>query len=265
MLVPGDRFEGYVVDRLLGHGGRALVYRAHEWVEPDRIVALKVLHERRRGHSDLARLHREFDLGRSVDHPHVVTMYDAGPDWLAMDFLDGGPLTNVVTMSERLAALGQIADALDHIHRRGIVHCDVKPTNILTHKDFRSGGAVLIDFGAAYSVADEVTEPPTRVEASLPYSAPELLTGRAPTAAVDEYALACTAVEVICGAPPFRTKTAMELMDAHLRRPPPQLSRKLSWIPRAFDSILAKALAKNPESRYQSCEEMIRLLSRTLY
>lgn len=262
MLVPGNRFEGYVVDQLLGRGGRALVYRAHEWTEPDHVVALKVLDER---HRDFARIQREFDLARAVDHPHVVRMHDAGPGWLAMDFVDGGPLTNVVTIGERLTALGQIADALDHIHGRRIVHCDVKPTNILTHKDFRSGGAVLIDFGAAHSAADEVTEPPTTVEASLPYSAPELLTGRTPTAAVDEYALACTAVEVICGAPPFRARTTMELIDAHLRRPPPQPSRRFSWIPHAFDSILAKALAKDPERRYESCQEMIRLLSRTLY
>lgn len=265
MLVPGDRFEGYVVDRLLGRGGRALVYRAHDEMDPDRVVALKLLHGRRRAPRDFARLQREFDLGRTVDHPHVVKMYAAGPGWLAMDFLDGGPLTDVLTMNERLAALRQIAGALDHIHSRGIVHCDVKPANILTHKDFRAGGAVLVDFGAAYCEADAAAEPPTRVEASLPYSAPELLTGRTPTAAIDEYALACTAVEVICGAPPFRARTEMELIDAHLHRPPPRPSRVFTWIPHAFDSILAKALAKDPARRYQSCAEMIRLLGRTLY
>jgi serine/threonine-protein kinase len=102
------------------------------------------------------------------------------------------------------------------------------------------------------------------VQASLPYAAPELLLGRAPSAATDEYALACTAVELIAGTTPFVEKTSFALMDAQLHRPPPSISRRVSWIPRAFDSILAKAMAKDPDRRYESCSEFIRLISRTL-
>jgi serine/threonine-protein kinase len=91
-----------------------------------------------------------------------------------------------------------------------------------------------------------------------------MLTGRTPTAAVDEYALACTAVEALTGAPPFTANTTMGLIDQHLRRPPPRLSRRIAWLPHAFDSIIAKALAKSPDSRYQSCSELIRLITRAL-
>ena len=262
MLAPGDRFEGFVVDGALGRGGSAVVYRAHAGDEG--VVALKILDERRREPGDLARLRREFDFARAVGHPHVVTMYDAGPHWLAMEYVDGTPLAEAMPLGERLAALGQIADALDHAHRRGIVHCDVKPMNMLVHNDFPSGGAVLIDFGSAHSLAEDALRHPTHVQASLPYSAPELLTGRTPTPAVDEYALACTAVEVLTGAPPFTAATTMGLMDQHLRRPPPQWSRRIAWLPHAFDSILAKALAKTPSGRYETCSELIRLIERVL-
>lgn len=263
MLAPGDRFEGFVVDGMLGRGGSATVYRAHD-AAGDRTVALKILHVERRDAADLARLRREYRFASELTHPHVVAMYAAGATWLAMQFVDGVPLTTVATMAHRLAALGQIADALDHCHRRGVVHCDVKPANILVHRDFDAGGAVLIDFGAAHSTAEEVKRHPTRVEASLPYAAPEMLTGRTPTAAVDEYALACTAFEAITGAPPFTATTSMGLIDQHLRRPPPRASRRIAWIPHAFDSIIAKALAKSPDRRYESCSELVRLLTRTL-
>lgn len=264
VLAPGDRFEGFVIDGALGRGGSAVVYRAHHAADTGRVVALKVLHAERREPADLARLQREYRFARELDHPHVVKVYDAGTDWLAMQFVDGVPLTTVATMADRLAALAQIADALDYSHRRGVVHCDVKPANILVHADFEAGGAVLIDFGAAHSPAQDVARHPTRVEASLPYAAPEMLTGHTPTAAVDEYALACTAVEAITGAPPFTAHTSMGLIDQHLRRPPPRLARRIAWLPHAFDSIIAKALAKSPERRYQTCSELIRLITRTL-
>jgi serine/threonine-protein kinase len=124
-------------------------------------------------------------------------------------------------------------------------------------------GAVLIDFGVAHAVVEEVDRKPARVEASLPYSAPELLYGRAPSAATDEYALACTAFELITGSPPFTASTAMGLVDEHLNAPPPRVSRK-SDLPHAFDSIMAKALAKSPDKRYESCSEFISLIARAL-
>ena len=142
------------------------------------------------------------------------------------------------------------------------MHCDVKPSNILVSQDFSR--AVLVDFGVAYAVAETVGRHPTQLEASLPYTAPELLRGRPPSARTDAYALACTAVELLLGAPPYSAETWMGLVDAHLNRPVPSYSRKFVWVPRLFDSVLGRALAKIPESRYDSCTEFVAHLTRAL-
>ncbi len=264
MQSPGDWFEGYVVDAVLGHGGYATVYRAHDAADPDRVVALKVLDDHHRQPAQMARLQREFDFANRLDHPHIIKVYERGSGWLAMELIDGGTVAKLQAMSDRLAALAQIADALDYAHRRGIVHCDVKPSNILVSLPFSVRGAVLIDFGVAHAVAEDVGHRPTHIEASLPYSAPELLRGHAPSAATDEYALACTAFELITGSPPFTATTSMALVDEQLHAPPPKVSRKIDWLPHAFDSIMAKALAKSPDNRYESCSEFVSLIARAL-
>jgi eukaryotic-like serine/threonine-protein kinase len=264
VLSPGDRFEGYVIEAAVGHGGYATVYRAHHAAGADRAIALKVLDEQHRHQAQLARLRREFEFAHQLDHPHIVRMYERGPGWLSMELLSGGTVAILSTMPERLAALTQIGDALDYIHNHGIVHCDVKPSNILVSLPFSERGSVLIDFGVAHAVAEEVWHRPAHIEASLPYSAPELLYGRAPSAATDEYALACTAFELITGSPPFTATTSMGLVDEQLYAPPPKVSRKLDWLPHAFDSIMAKALAKSPDNRYESCSEFVSLIARTL-
>jgi serine/threonine-protein kinase len=283
--VPGF---GYTVEKELGRGGSATVYLAHADDDQARTVALKVIGEDRRNPLELGRLQREFELARQLEHPHIVTMYDRGPFWLAMQYVDGGNASILHTLANRLTALAQTADALDYTHRMGIVHCDVKPTNILVSEDFSREGAVLIDFGVAHSMAEDAQlrlaahpthsltlDPakrvaqrpparPTQVQASLPYAAPELLHGLQPTGATDEYALACTAVELITGKPPFVAPTPVALVEAQLHHAPPKVSRGVAWIPRAFDSILAKAMAKDPEARYESCSEFIRLITRAL-
>ena len=262
--MPTDRFEDYVVDGVVGHGGSATVYRAHHASGPDRVVALKVLDERHHEPAQLDRLQREFAFASRLDHPHVITMYESGRDWLAMEFIGGGTVSNLTAVRDQLTALAEVAAALDYAHLNGIVHCDVKPANILVFKDFSRDGAVLIDFGVARSIAEDAHHRPTHIEASLPYTAPELLHGRTPSTAVDEYALACTAVELLTGEPPFTSTTSIGLIDDHLNRPVPRYSRQIDWIPHAFDSILAKAMAKDPDLRYDSCSEFVRLITRAL-
>lgn len=173
-------------------------------------------------------------------------------------------MSTLTARADRLTALAQIADALDHAHTLGIVHCDVKPTNILVCEPFSVGGALLSDFGIARAFADNATRRPTHVDASLPYVAPEVLRGHRPSAATDEYALACTTVELLTGAPPFTAPTPMALIDAHVNSVVPKYSRRFDWMPRAFDSILTKAMAKTPELRYQSCSEFVSLITRVL-
>lgn len=279
----GQIVAGYAVESIIGRGGWAVVYRAQD---PDgRPVALKVLDTAHREPQHLARLQREFDFARRLTHPNIVTVYAAGPAWLSMELVDGGTMSTLRTPSDGLAALRQIADALDHVHRCGIVHCDVKPANVLVDDPFSR--AVLSDFGVAHSVAQDVAarlahdggrltldparritqqgfEPRAQVQASLPYSAPELLSGRAPSAATDQYALACTTVEVLTGSPPFTADTPLELIDQQLNSPPPRISRQVAGISHAVDSILAKAMAKDPDRRYESCTEFIGLVDKAL-
>jgi serine/threonine protein kinase len=262
VLQVGDDFAGYVIDAILGRGGHAAVYRAHRPAELNRVVALKILDDKRRGNIQIARLRREFEFAHQLDHPHVVTVYDNGVGWLTMEVIGGGTSSALPDRQTRLTALAQIADALDYTHRCGIVHCDVKPTNILVSPDFSR--AVLIDFGVAYALSETVNWHATRVEASLPYAAPELLRGRPPSALTDQYALACTAVELLLGRPPFSGETWMELVDAHLTQPAPSYSNSIDWVPRSFDSALHRALAKMPDSRFDSCTEMIENLSDAL-
>lgn len=284
MVSPGaGSIAEYEVDEVLGRGGWAVVYRAHG---PDGgVVALKVLNESHRRPDQLARLQREFDFARRLTHPNIVRVYAASEVWLAMELIDGGTIGTLTMTSDRLKALTQIAAALDHAHRCGIVHCDVKPSNILVDKPFSR--AVLIDFGVAHSVSEDVAirlandsgrltldpakritrqsrEPHAQVQASLPYSAPELLSGRAPSAATDQYSLACTAIEMLTGSPPFTANTAMGLVEHQLHSPPPRISRQVAWIPHAVDSILAKAMAKSPDMRYNSCTEFMKLITRAL-
>lgn len=262
MLPVGAEFEGHVVEATLGRGGYAAVYLAHPADDPNHAVALKVLDEHHRGEDQIARLRREFDFAHQIKHPNVITVYRSGHGWLTMEPVDGGTAAVLSARTDQLRALTQIAGALDVIHAQGMLHCDVKPTNILVSQNLSR--AVLIDFGIAVSIADTVGWHATRIETSLPYTAPELLRGRPPSALTDQYALACTAVELLIGKPPYTAETWMEMVDAHLSRPIPSYSNKIAWVPRLFDTWLHRALAKIPESRYDSCAELIEQLSRAL-
>lgn len=284
MPSPEVEIAGYTATKVVGYGGSAVVYQARD---PDgAIVALKILDDRHRRPVQLARLQCEFDFARQLTHPNIVTVYAAGPGWLAMELLDGGTVNNLPGIAERLTALTQIAGALDHAHRRGIVHCDVKPANILVDQPFSR--AVLIDFGVAHSMAADVAvklaqdrharmsldparritrqapRPHPDIQASLPYSAPELLSGRTPLAATDQYALACTTVELLTGSPPFAADTAIALIDHQLYSRPPRISQRCNWIPPSVDSIIARAMAKDPDRRHDSCSEFVNLIAEAL-
>lgn len=261
MVQPGQRFEGYLVGDLLGRGGQAAVYRAQGTDAGGPVVALKVLDEQHRDPASTARLAREFRIAASLHHRHIVPVFAHGAFWMTMHYLDGGSAAALPTLAARLEALTQIATALDFAHHHGIVHTDVKPANILVHQDFSQYGAMLIDFGVAHVLAEDVWHRATQVLASLPYAAPELLQGRLPQAATDEYALACTASEMLTGLTPFAGENAMALVDAHLHMAPPEISRRVPWLSRTFDRVLARAIAKDPDRRYESCAEMMRHIS----
>lgn len=261
----GADLGGYRITREVGRGGSAIVYQAQP-SEGDQCppVALKVLAASHRTPLWRTRLDREFEFAAKLDHPGIVRMYQHGPFWLAMQFLGGGPLTRLRATGDRLTALTQIAAALDYAHHCGIVHGDVKPTNILLPQDFPHSGAVLTDFGSAHAVVEDVNRHQPDPEVSLPYTAPEILLGKAPSAATDEYALACTAVELFTGSPPFAADDAAELVDAHLRHLPPGLPGTFGAATRGVDLVVARAMAKYQARRYDSCTEFVAELSRAI-
>jgi serine/threonine protein kinase len=258
----GDDFSGYVVDTVLGRGGYATVYRAHRAVDPNSAAALKVIDDDDLHRHRTALLRREFEFAHQLDHPNIIRVYENGDGWLAMELVDGGTATALSKKADQLSALAQIAGALDYTHHIGIVHCDVKPSNILVSQDFQR--AVLTDFGVAYAISETVGWHADHLEASLPYAAPELLRGRPPSALSDQYALSCTAVELLLGSPPYTAETPMELIGAQLDHPVPSFSRENAWVPRIFDTVMSRALAKIPEGRYDSCTELIAHLTHAL-
>ncbi|MEO8815611.1 MAG: serine/threonine-protein kinase [Mycobacterium sp.] len=260
----GSTFGDYLIDREVGRGGHAVVYRAHRRADPAHMVALKVLHERHRTPAEQVRLDREFEFAHALDHPNIVTVYERGPFWLTMQLIGGVKATRLPTLAAQLRVLAQIADALDYTHHSGIVHCDVKPANILVPEDFQHSDAVLIDFGAAHAVVEDVHRRRQKhPEVSLPYAAPEMLLGQTPSAATDEYSLACTAVELITGKPPFTADNAAELAGAQLRRQP-HISEDLGRWARGLDVVLTSAMAKDPDMRYRSCTELVDQITRVL-
>jgi serine/threonine-protein kinase len=182
VMAPGARIQDFIIEGVIGRGGYAAVYRAHHAARPELVVALKVLDENHRGPVELERLQKEFAFARQLDHPHVVTVYECGRHWLAMELLSGGSVADAPSLSVRLTALEQIADALDYAHRTGVVHCDVKPSNILLSADFDRFGAKLIDFGVARSADAEPAARTTHLAGTLPYAAPH----RHTTIPVDE-------------------------------------------------------------------------------
>ncbi|MGH3240766.1 MAG: protein kinase domain-containing protein [Spirillospora sp.] len=257
-FTPGRSFAGYRVDSLVGRGGMGVVYRATD-LSLERPVALKLIApELAQDERFRARFLREPRLAASLDHPGVVPIYEAG-EWegqlyLSMRFVEGSDLKSVLERDgtlppERaLVVLAQVADALDAAHRRGLVHRDVKPGNVLLDE---AGHAYLTDFGITKQVGGVSTDT-GRVVGTLDYLAPEQIRGEGVDGRTDCYALGCVLYECLSGAPPFRRATEAETLWAHMQDEPAALPDHPRLAP-----VLRKGLAKGPEERYDTCAELI--------
>jgi DNA-binding beta-propeller fold protein YncE len=256
---PGTTFGGYRVESVVGRGGMGVVYRATD-LSLHRPVALKLIApELAEDEHFRARFLVEPRLAASLDHPGVVPIYEAGERegqlYLAMRWVEGSDLRRILEREGRLPPeravelLLQVADALDATHRRGLVHRDVKPGNILVDDD---GHAYLTDFGITRELGDAQTDG-GRLAGTLDYLAPEQVRGDDVDGRADLYALGCVLYECLGGAPPFRRATEAETLWAHLREPP----RPLRDDP-GVDRVMRKGLAKEPGDRYSSCTELIR-------
>src|SRR5687768_5510793 len=228
-FTPGTTFAGYRVDSLVGRGGMGVVYRATD-LSLERPVALKlVAPELAENERFRARFLREPRLAASLDHPNVIPIYEAGEHdgqlYLAMRYVEGSDLKALLEREGKLspertiAILAQVASALDAAHRRGLVHRDVKPANVLLDEDRH---VYLTDFGITKQLGRASTDTGQMV-GTLDYLAPEQIRGETVEARTDCYSLACVLYECLSGKPPFHRETEAETMWAHMQEQPAPL------------------------------------------
>ena len=245
---PGDRVGPYAVEALIGRGSMGVVFRARNG-DGD-VVALKILPPELAEDSTFrTRFDRESRIARSVRHPNIVEVVDAGVAdglaFLAMELVPGRTLAERIEQAgtfepdEVVKLVAEIGAALDVLHDDGLVHRDVKPANVLLDE---RGTALLTDFGLARAAADTVLTQPGRVSGTADYLAPELILGEAPSAGSDLYALGCLAYECLTGEPPFGARPIAELVVAHLQEEPPPLDSPLG-------EAISWALRKNAADR----------------
>jgi Protein kinase domain len=262
---PGAMFAGYRVEALVGRGGMGVVYRATD-LSLERPVALKlIVPEQAKDEHFRARFLKEPRLAAALDHPHVIPIHEAGEHdgqlYLAMRYVEGSDLKTILERDGKLEperalkVLAQVADALDAAHRRGLVHRDVKPGNVLLDED---GHAYLTDFGITKQLSGASTDTGS-VVGTLDYLAPEQIRGERVDGRTDCYALACVLYECLAGTPPFRRETEAQTLWAHMQEEPPPLAAHPS-----LDPVLRRALAKEPEDRYGTCAELIEAASGAL-
>ena len=272
-LAPGDQVAGYQIQERIGRGGMAVVYRALD-LRLARTVALKVLAPDL-GADEAFRLRfmRESRAAAGVDHPHIVPVFEAGESagvlFIAMRYVGGGDVRSLIETAGRLspgraaAIASQVASALDAAHARGLVHRDVKPGNILLGQ--ASNGldhAYLADFGLSKLALTSLTLTSTgQFLGTLDYVSPEQIQGQPVDGRADQYALACTVVEMLTGAPPFRRHDTRALMWAQLEAEPPRLTERRPELPPVADQVIARALAKTPDSRYATCRDFAAALT----
>lgn len=278
MVRRGAVFAGFVIERELGRGGMGAVYAAKDRRLP-RLTALKLMHRELFADTEIrARFEREADVIAQLDHPNIITVYDRGVEdercWIAMQFVDGTDAAAVPAAefgTERIAQIvTQTAGALDYAHRRGVLHRDVKPANILLSRTAGVGAGfdervVLTDFGIAKLLDD--TGGLTRTgqfTATIAYASPEQLSSEPLDGRGDQYSLACTVFRLLTGAGPYDAPNPATVMLGHLNAPPPSASSRRTSLPAAVDAVLAKALAKNPAHRFPTCTAFATALTEAL-
>ena len=258
----GDELAGYRLERLIGTGGSSQVYLAVQ-LRLQREVALKILLPHLGDDLEFrARFIREARIAARLDHPNVVTVYDAGATggllFLAMRYIAGRDLGHELQggsslgVERTLSIVEQVAAALDAAHAEGLIHRDVKPGNVLlTTEERGTEHAYLSDFGITRSTRSEIAlTREGRFVGTIDYAAPEQIRGEEVDARTDVYSLGCLLVRCLSGSVPFSRDTDAARLYAHLDDPPPSLAA-IGLAP--FDVVIGKALAKAPADRFESC------------
>ncbi len=255
----GREIEGYRIEAEIGRGGQAVVYRATQ-ISLQRTVALKVVSSQLSSDASFReRFAREGIAAASLDHPHIVPVFEAGEAdglaFLAMKFVDGPSLDAVIHAPEGaevrrvLAILRQVAEALDYVSERGMVHRDVKPANVLLGP---GDHAYLTDFGLIKAMSASRLTSTGMWMGTLEYVAPEQLRGEVVTPAADRYALGALAFEALTGGAVFPREDRAAALYAHVNSDPPSASERNPALGAPVDAVLARSLAKDPDARHPS-------------
>ncbi len=264
MMSAGSRIVNYEVLELIGSGSQGLVYLCRH-TRLDRVDAVKVMLARLSDNAQArARFEREALHAARLQHVNVATIHDAGETedgflYVAMRYVVGPDLAKLIRAHEvsdpqRVYNIVEgLCSALDAAHAVGLVHRDVKPSNVLVEKDaFGDERAVLVDFGISKWWYETRSGTSTAM-GTYSYLAPERIVGHAGDDRSDQYSLGCTTHECLTGKPPFPHHSPAQIVKAHLELAPPKVTEARPELSTAVDRVLARALAKNPMDRYPSC------------
>ena len=261
LLSAGTRLGPYEILSPIGAGGMGEVYKARD-TRLDRIVAIKISNEK-----FSERFDREARAVAALNHTHICTLHDVGPDYLVMEYIEGEPIVSQEKpvprpLPEALRLAIQIAGALEAAHTKGILHRDLKPSNILLTKS----GVKLLDFGLAKisqpvaGLADEtITSPLTvtgQILGTLQYMSPEQLQGQEADARADIFSFGLVVYEMLTGRRAFQASSQAGLIAAILKEEPPPLRSLLPSIPPLLDRTVSKCLEKEPGRRWQSTADL---------
>ncbi|MEY8040847.1 serine/threonine protein kinase [Saccharopolyspora cebuensis] len=263
--LTGRRLGHYKIDSVLGRGGMSVMYRATD-VRLGRKVALKVMGEHITGDAEFRE--RFVDEARNtsaIDHSNIVPLYDFGEVdgmlYIAMRLVDGSDLASLIkdgpiSPKRALELLGQVAEALDMLHERNLVHLDLKPANVLvTSRESANEHVYLADFGLTRRGATGHRTSSGDFLGSPTFAAPEHLRGEAVDGRTDLYALACMLFACLTGRPPFQGQV-QEVIQGHLGAEPPPVT-SLVVLPPGIDEVMRRGMAKKADQRFDDCKELI--------
>jgi len=256
VIATGTQLGPYKIEAQIGAGGMGTVYRATD-TRLGRVVAIKIAAER---YSE--RFQREAQAISTLNHPHVCTLYDVGPNYLVMEFIEGSTLAaelkNGPLVPEVVARHGaQIAGALAEAHSLGIVHRDLKPSNVMLTRH----GIKILDFGLAKMLSTTGLTEPGCMMGTPAYMAPEQVEGREPSASADLFALGLVLYEMAVGKLPFPGASLGQMLSSQPNTTVPRLSEQRADLPPVLDRLVTKLLEKDPSKRPQSALEVERELT----
>ncbi|MBN1426959.1 MAG: serine/threonine protein kinase [Anaerolineae bacterium] len=262
--------ERYRLIEQIGSGGMSVIYKAQD-LELGRLVAVKVLRPSLVGDPEfLIRFKREAQAAANLSHPNIVTVHDVGQDgpkthYIVMEYVTGQDLKRLIRsrgvfeVDAALAIVIEVCKGVGYAHRAGLVHCDVKPQNILVTPD---NSIKVTDFGIARALSSQPSEAEDMVWGSPHYFSPEQAAGEPPTPASDVYSIGIVLFELLTDHLPFTGQDYRDLALAHLKAQPPSILDLNPALPGELDRVIRKVLSKEPSARYRTADQLGRILEK---